>query len=80
MTFIKVHESLADGEHSARLSLKYHIIIIIKAVFSFTVAKKKKKLFIKGEDLWQLQNQRREEKEGRDLMSKSKPVSQSRTD
>ena len=42
MTFIKVHESLADGEHSARLSLKYHIIIIIKAVFSFTVAKKKK--------------------------------------
>ena len=39
MTFIKVHESLADGEHSARLSLKYHIIIIIKAVFSFTVAK-----------------------------------------
>ena len=42
MTFIKVHESLADGEHSARLSLKYHIIIIIKAVFSITVAKKKK--------------------------------------
>ena len=79
MTFIKVHESLADGENSARLSLKYHIIIIIKAVFSFTVAKKKK-LFIKGEDLWQLQKQRREEKEGRDLMSKSKPVSQSRTD
>ena len=48
MTFIKVHESLADGEHSARLSLKYHIIIIIKAVFSFTVAKKKKKTVHKG--------------------------------
>ena len=55
------------------------LLLLLKQYFPLQL-QKKKKLFIKGEDLWQLQNQRREEKEGRDLMSKSKPVSQSRTD
>lgn len=53
-------------------------LLLLKQYFPLQLQKKKP--FTKGEDLWQLQNQRREEKEGRDLMSKSKPVSQSSAD
>lgn len=41
MRLIKVHESLADGENSARLSLNSHqVIIIIKTTFHYGCTKR----------------------------------------
>lgn len=73
MTFIR-YMRVWQMVNSARLSLVTIILSLLKQLFSITVAKKKK--FIKGK-IYGSCKIREEEKEGRDLMSKSKPVSQS---